>query len=344
MTAATLAAAVMIVATGSALAECQAGETVIRFVHQPSPQDPARTRAANGLKAAVDGALQGRACLRIDTGEAFADRSVLAALAEGKGDLSAPTAETVTLAAPVYGVFALPFAFRDLLTAERFAILARQPLTEALSGYRLRPLGHWTGTMRQLAGRRAALTPQALAGARVAWEVKGNRRALARRLRITFPRTEAADPMEAVAAGALDLAETTWRQLAVPPRAAATAEAAGAATETATTDDVETVETNHRYRGYVLLASQAFLDGLKPADRDVLLRVVARTTRQANAETRRRALAAARVVMRRDAPVWTITDAQRRLWRDAFSQSWSDYRRGAPGTILDLLSDANRAP
>ena len=61
MTAATLAAAVMIVATGSAQAECQAGETVIRFVHQPSPQDLARTRAANGLKAAVDGALQGRA-------------------------------------------------------------------------------------------------------------------------------------------------------------------------------------------------------------------------------------------------------------------------------------------
>ena len=357
--------AIALLAAGPAAAGCEPGETAIRLAAPAKSTLPGVAQGLAQLREAIDTALQGKACVEPVVDEASVGDSVLlATLSKGDVHMGVANIDTVAQAASAYGIYRLPFAMRDLDAVLKFSSAARRELAKPLAAFGLVPLEHWLGRFDIIAADRAVLVPADLAGARVWLPASGDRIELGRALKITLPDAGAEGPLADLGAGRLNAASTSWRELAVPPRAVdratasgtpataapATAPLATAAPATvvagkgAPDTAVQTSETNHRYRGGVLLANAAFLEALEPGVRATLAGLLERFTRTHNGDVGRRAGAAGRVVMRREAPVWTVSDAQRDLWRAAAAPVWNAWRPARREILLGLLADANRMP
>lgn len=234
-------------AASPAMAECDPGETVIRFSHT-DPADSIRGRGAAALAREIERAMDGRACMRVTAGATdHAEASLVEALQEGAFEMGAIPTGSLGRVSPRFLVFDLPFLFDDVESVLAFqASDTGRDLLAEVGRAGLVGLGFWLDGFKQIAADRAVSAPADLSGLRMGVGESEVARATAEALG-TVPVAAGGDPRALVEAGRADAVTASWADI----------RARGL-------DAVQTgfTETNHTISSYVLVAAPDFWEGL----------------------------------------------------------------------------------
>ncbi len=316
----------VILMAGPVYAQCDPGEKTIRFATDEDTIREARIRAVNLLRSTVNKEMQGKACIQVISDDArFKGSFAVTALQEAQVELAAPSFREFGGFASEYGVFDLPFAFRDIHALERFQKSASGQLSTAVSTNGVVPLGFWHGHFQQMAAKVPIYSPANVAGVKFRKDDAAFFSAQISALNAISITVAKNGVSEALKTARISGLVSNWQQLLTDK----TAELANGVTET-----------NHTFVGYQLVASSAWWSGLDPAFAKQIKEIIERTTLQSNFDDAARETNAKRAIMRSGIAVRALTRKQRQVWREKLSQIWDDYSR-SNRRLIELVKASN---
>jgi C4-dicarboxylate-binding protein DctP len=307
-----LAAALVVIAGGPAAADCQSGEQVIRFSHVEAASGNPKGEAAAALAARVNEELDGRACMEVTANATDHDEStMLAGLQHGAFDMAAGETGLLGAVSPRFLVFDLPFLFDDIEAVLAFqASDTGADLLEATRSAGIVGLGFWLDGFEQMTADRAIAAPGDLEGLSVWVRDSELKRAYIETIGaepVTMPLTEVAD---ALAEGEIDAQGSSWSTIATQGFAAA---------------QEGFTETNHSVILYMVMTSASFWDGLDPALREDLARIVKEVSHERNRLAFQLNQAARFRMQQNGVRVRELDEAQRAAWKRALQEVWFGY-------------------
>lgn len=268
LTAAILAAAALI--AQPAAAQCDPGETKIRFSHVTASSGHPKGEAAAALAARVNAEMQGRACMEVyPNSTLYKDNDDLfQALLDGGVEMAAPSISKMSGLSKAYQVFDLPFMFAGLESVIDFQYTPEaQALLGAAEGKGFRGLAYWMNGMRQISADRPLRSPADVQGLRFRVQGSPVEKAYYGLMGGTPVKMAFKDVYGALKSGAVNGQENTWSNIY---------------TKKFYTVQHSVLETNHSVIAYIVVTSSRFLDSLAPADRDQLLAIVEEVTHERN--------------------------------------------------------------
>ena len=312
-----------------AFAQCDSGEAALKLGFAEDTEAAPRRRFANAFTDAANTALQGKACVvSIVSNALYDDDKALTAVRSGAIQMAIPRLEKFTVASPKLIVLLLPFAFRDAFALERFiASPAYTSLLQPILQDGLASLGLLHEGFQQMSGSRPIHRPE---------DVRGMR----------FRRTDAPDP-----ASQPGLLGATAREVKDGDLAKALTgkliEAVTGSWSFLAANNVDTVldgatETNHRYSGFMIVASKELWDTLDGDIRTKLTKAAVDAIAAANTATLATEKIAMGEIIGRDRPVRVLTDKQREAWLERLQQMWQ--RVEGDEALLGAISSANAMP
>ena len=310
-----------------ALARCDSGERIIRLGVSKQAETPARQRAIDSLRAAINLEMQGRACMRVVTDDSqFAGSLAITALQAGSVDMALPSFGELATFADEFKVFDLPFAFRDQSAVDRFIALAGERLTAPLRKFDVVPMGVWHSHFDQISAKQPVVIPANLAGLKIASGDRPHIAEMVTLLKGVNQNLDKTQTTEAVKDGSLEAQVTDWLALEQ--------------SKSATVHDGATA-TNHSYSGFQLLFGRAWWGDLPLRIKGPLRTLMPRINQQVNFDAAQRQVNARRSIIRSGAPVRALTNRQRREWLEVVKPVWDQ----APNReLVDILRRANEAP
>lgn len=318
---------VLILVTLPVHAACDPTEQAIRLGVTSRMDPPPRQRAVLDLGVAINGQFNGTACLQVlEDSQTYRAESAFSLLQSGGLELAALSYSELSQLAPAYGVFDLPFAFRDTAGMNRFRKLAAKPLLAALRPYDISVLETWDGSFVQIAAKHAIYKPEELADLATLPGGGPNARQILSILDATIPKISEEDRGLAIFERRIEAQFIDWEQLQYEQ----SARLFGSITQS-----------NHSYAGYLLLASKAWWEKLDPIFQTELRSLIRRTTLQSNRESILRLMEARRSIVASGVPVRALTLNQRREWRVRLDSIWEDFENQE---LIRLVEQADRAP
>ncbi|MDD9909480.1 MAG: TRAP transporter substrate-binding protein DctP [Ahrensia sp.] len=321
--------ATLICGAGGARANCDPDETVYSLGLPQLSGQSKRDEVVKAFAQAVDAALQGRACLSVKSSSTlYDDDATPALLADAALELAIVPLERLTAYSEQLIVFALPFAFRDRLALQRFLDdPVRVTLFAPLSERGLTSLALIHDGFIQMSASRPLHLPKDLAGLRI-------RRADA---------PDLTSRTDLLGGSAVDIADGDI----APALAARQVEAITASISDIASGKIDQVLdgvtlSNHRYSGYVLLASRKWWDRLEEASKAQMQQAAARAADQANEQTFSSEEQAMLDILRRGRPVRLLTAAQRDKWLEVLLPMWE--RVNGDAAIMSAIRRANAMP
>lgn len=315
---------------GDALARCQGDEVPLRFAVQDQATHPVVPRLARLTASTINVELQGKACLTlVEDAQKFDGLLVVNALTGNEVDIALIELSRLTTLQAGYGVFQLPFVFRDYRVAQKFSSsIAVRALGEGLAQSGLVTKGIVHGGFSQLTGKTALMSPIDLLGLRFR-PSRFDKTGLGPALRAVPQNLLEADLSEAIKDGRVEAQSNDW-----------TAIRSG---DHGKLHDGVTVS-NHAYHGYALVLSKRWWDAQTPQLQKDIEGTFARVVQQTNFETGRRISAARRLVMQTGVPVRLLTRGQLRAWRAAVEPVWQAFDAPEQAALMQALSAANAGP
>jgi C4-dicarboxylate-binding protein DctP len=321
-------AAALSVTANPVLAQCDAGEVVIKFSHVTNTDKHPKGIAATLLAERVNTEMNGKACMEVfPNSTLYNDDKVLEALLSGDVQLAAPSLSKFEKFTKKYRIFDLPFLFRDVAAVDRFQnSMGGQKLKGAMKRRGLLGLEFWHNGMKQLSANRPLLVPE---------DAKG----------LKF-RVQASDVLVA-----------QFKQLGANPQKMAFSEVYGAL-QTKVIDGQEntwsniygqkffevqdgTTETNHGIIDYLVVTSTKWWDGLDPAVRDQFATILREVTAARNGESEAVNQANKKKIEETGSVVRTLTDDQRNAWVTAMKPVWKMFEGDIGADLLKAAQDAN---
>ena len=129
-------AASVLALSGPAFADCDRGETTIRFAHVVSASGHPKGEAATLFAERVNDEMNGRVCVEVfPNSQLYNDDQVLEALLLGDAEMAAPSLSKFEQFTLKYRVFDLPFLFQDIeaVLQAQFEALGSSPQKMAFS-------------------------------------------------------------------------------------------------------------------------------------------------------------------------------------------------------------------
>ncbi len=321
-----LVLASMCLFTVHAQARCDDREQVIRLGLTPQTDTPARQSAITSLQSAINLELQGRACLQIiSDNKLFASALSVTALQSGSVDMTLPSFSELAAVASDYQVFDLPFAFRDARAMQRFLVLAEDRMSESLTRFDVTQVAIWHGHFHQISAKQPVIMPADIAGLKMSVQTGPSISKMIDLLDAVEQTVDKDQLAAAVKDGRIDAQITDWVTLT--------------ANKTAQLHKGVT-QTNHSYRGHVLLASRTWWGGLDAPLKRSLAELISRITKQANFDAEQRQINAKRAIIRAGVPVRGLTQLQRQVWITSLKSIWDAFDNRK---LLEFVVHANKA-
>ncbi|NKB51861.1 MAG: hypothetical protein GKR97_06495 [Rhizobiaceae bacterium] len=307
-------------------ARCDDRELVIRLGLAPQSETPARQSALKSLQSAINSELQGRACLQVILDDKlFASALSVTALQSGSVDMTLPSFSELAAVAGDYRVFDLPFAFRDVRAVQRFLTLAGNRMSESLVRFDVTLAAIWNGHFDQISAKRPVVLPADMAGLKVRTQPSSSVSQMIDLLDGIEQSVNREQLAAAIKDGRIDAQVTDWVTLM--------------GNNTAQMHKGVT-QTNHTYRGHVLLASRTWWVGLDANLKKSLSELISRISKQANFDADQRQVNAKRTIIRSGVPVRGLTQQQRKDWITTMKPIWDAYENRH---LLQLVVQADKA-
>lgn len=328
--AAGLAAMLLGMGGGQALADCDAGERVVRFSHVVSESGHPKGRTAAELAARVDAAFDGRLCMRVfpDATLMNDDDAMLAALEAGELEIAAPSVAKLGGLSSRFQVFDLPFMFADLQAVSAFqASPAGLALLEETRPAGITALTYWHNGMTQLSATRPILAPGDPEG--LTFRISGSKVSAAYFAAVGAETEKLAFSAvyDALASGAIQGQENTWSNIY---------------TKRFYEHQDSVTETNHRALVYAVIVSTRFLESLPEADRATFERIVAEVTHEYNRFAFEIGQLNRMKLMERGIRVHRLDDEARQAWIDAMKPVWDEFAAAIGADLIAAASGSGR--
>ena len=329
MPAAAATSLAVVLGSATAYAQCDSGETVIKFSHVVAEQTP-QGQAATAFAERVNSELDGEVCVEVyPNTQLYNDDKVLQAMLLGDVQMAAPSLSKFEQYTLQYRIFDLPFLFDDIEAVDRFQLgETGQAMLGAMEDKGLKGLGYWHNGMKQLSANKPLLEPADAEGLKFRIQESDVLEAQFAALGANPQKMAFSEVYLALQQGVVDGQENTWSNIL-----------------TQKFHEVQDgiTETNHGVIDYLVVTSTEFWDGLDEDVRGKLEQIFAEVTAESNAKSNdlnqeaREQIAAAGVEIRE------LTPEQRQMWVDEMRPVWDEFADDIGQENIDAAMASNKA-
>ena len=245
----TLSAVAFAIGSTASFAACDAGERVIKLSHVTGGTTHPKVVASNNFADAVNKELNGKLCVEVyPNSTLFGDSKELEALLLGDVQFLAPSLSKFGSYTKKYGVFDLPFIFKDMDAAMRFTgSKTGKDLLNAMEDKGLVGLGYWMSGMKYFSANKPLLVPTDAKGLKFRVQTSDVAKAMIAAMGATPQPMAFAEVYGALQTGVVDGQENTWSNIY---------------TKKFFEVQDSTTETAHQALVYLFMTSKEFLDSL----------------------------------------------------------------------------------
>ncbi|REG84961.1 TRAP transporter substrate-binding protein [Marinomonas pollencensis] len=302
---------------GSAFADsssaCDAGERIVKFSHVTGGTTHPKVVAANNFADRVNKEMNGKLCVVVyPNSTLFGDSKELEALLLGDVQLLAPSLSKFGSYSPKYGVFDLPFIFKDMDHAIRFTKTPEgKKLLKAMednAGFV--GLGYWMSGMKYFSANKKLTLPSDAEGLKFRVQTSDVAKSMISAMGASPQAMAFSEVYGALQTGVVDGQENTWSNIY---------------TKKFYEVQDSITETNHQLLAYLFMTSKDFLDSLSPADHDQFMAIADQVTQEANESVKAKEAANRANILKAGGKINTLTEEQRQTWVDTMKPVWKKF-------------------
>lgn len=307
-----IVATTLTLSAGTALAQCDAGEVVIKFSHVTNTDKHPKGIAASLLEKRVNEEMNGKACMEVfPNSSLYNDNKVLEALLLGDVQMAAPSLSKFEKFTKQFRIFDLPFMFNDINAVDTFQNSATgEAMKSSMTKRGLLGLAFWHNGMKQISANKPLIKPTDAAGLK--FRVQSSDVLVAQMDAIGgIPQKMAfKEVYGALQTGVVDGQENTWSNIYGKKFF-----------------EVQdgTTESNHGIIDYLVVTSNKWWEGLDKDVRDQLSTIMAEVTATRNAESTKVNEEAKQAVVAAGGVVRSLTAEQREEWVKVMKPVWAKF-------------------
>ncbi|NVK31819.1 MAG: TRAP transporter substrate-binding protein [Gammaproteobacteria bacterium] len=323
LVAAVISAALM--SFGVAHAQCDDGEIVAKLSHVTGGTTHPKVVAANNLAERVNSELNGKMCIEVyPNSTLFGDSKELEALLLGDVQLLAPSLSKFGSYTRKYGVFDLPFIFKDMDAAMAFTNSETgKGLLNEMEDVGFTGLGYWMSGMKYFSANKPLLTPSDANGLKFRVQSSDVAKAMIAAMGGSPQPMAFAEVYGALQTGVVDGQENTWSNI-----------------YTKKFFEVQdgTTETNHQLLAYLFMTSTEWLGSLPEDVRADFLRIADEVTQEANLAVKAAEEANRQNIIDAGGEIRTLDATQRQAWVDAMKPVWKQFEDEIGADVINAAA------
>src|SRR5210317_1113257 len=311
----------------SSFAACDSGERVVKLSHVTGGTTHPKVVAANNFAERVNRELNGKLCVEVyPNSTLFGDSKELEALLLDDVQMLAPSLSKFGSYTKKYGVFDLPFIFKDMDSAMSFtASKEGKDLLNAMEDVGFVGLGYWMSGMKYFSANKALISPTDAKGLKFRVQTSDVAKAMIAAMGASPQPMAFAEVYGALQTKVVDGQENTWSNI-----------------YTKKFFEVQdgTTETNHQMLAYLFMTSKEFLDSLKPDVRAKLMRIADEVTLEANNNVKAAEATNRANILKAGGEIRTLNAAQRKAWVDAMMPVWKQFEKEIGPDIVKAAANS----
>ena len=303
---------VMVTSATSAFASCESGERVVKLSHVTGGTTHPKVVAANNFAEKVNKELNGKLCVEVyPNSTLFGDSKELEALLLDDVQMLAPSLSKFGSYTKKYGVFDLPFIFKDMDSAMSFtASKEGKDLLNAMEDVGFVGLGYWMSGMKYFSANKALISPKDAAGLKFRVQTSDVAKAMIAAMGASPQPMAFAEVYGALQTGVVDGQENTWSNIY---------------TQKFYEVQDSTTQTSHQLLAYLFMTSKQFLDSLDADTRNKLIKIADDVTVAANNSVKDKEEANRQNILKAGGKINELTADQRKQWVDAMKPVWKQF-------------------
>jgi C4-dicarboxylate-binding protein DctP len=320
-----LSALALSISATTAFASCESGEIVAKLSHVTGGTTHPKVVAANNFAKRVNDEMNGIMCVEVfPNSTLFGDSKELEALLLGDVQILAPSLSKFGSYSPKYGVFDLPFIFKDMDAAIRFTKSdAGKGLLNEMHDVGFVGLGYWMSGMKYFSASKPLIEPSDAKGMKFRVQTSDVAKAMIEAMGASPQPMAFAEVYGALQTGVVDGQENTWSNIY---------------TQKFFEVQDSVTETNHQLLAYLFMTSSEFLDGLKPEVREQFLTIADEVTQAANEEVKAAEAANRANILEAGGKINTLDDAQRQKWVDTMKPVWEQFEGEIGADLIEAAA------
>ncbi|MCG9598199.1 TRAP transporter substrate-binding protein [Vibrio sp. Isolate25] len=324
-----LSASILAVTSFNAAANCDPGETVIKFSHVTNTDKHPKGIAASLLEKRVNEEMNGKVCMQVfPNSTLYDDNKVLEALLNGDVQLAAPSLSKFEKFTKKYRIFDLPFLFEDVAAVDRFQNSeSGEKLKNAMKRRGLQGLAFWHNGMKQMSANKPLLTPEDAKGLKFRVQASDVLVAQFEQLGANPQKMSFKEVYGGLQTKVIDGQENTWSNIY--------------GKKFFEVQDGIT-ETNHGILDYLVVTSNDFWKNLPADQREQLNTIIQEVTAQRNAESTKVNLANKNNIIEAGGEVRSLTPEQRQQWVTALQPVWKKFEKDIGSDLIEAALASNQ--
>lgn len=324
-----LSASILAVTSFNATANCDPGETVIKFSHVTNTDKHPKGIAASLLEKRVNEEMNGKVCMQVfPNSTLYDDNKVLEALLNGDVQLAAPSLSKFEKFTKKYRIFDLPFLFEDVDAVDRFQNSeSGEKLKNAMKRRGLQGLAFWHNGMKQMSANKPLLSPEDAKGLKFRVQASDVLVAQFEQLGANPQKMSFKEVYGGLQTKVIDGQENTWSNIY--------------GKKFFEVQDGIT-ETNHGILDYLVVTSNDFWKKLPADQREQLNTIIQEVTAQRNAESAKVNLANKNNIIEAGGEVRTLTPEQRQQWVTALQPVWKKFEKDIGSDLIEAALASNQ--
>lgn len=319
---------VFTLSSGAALANCDAGEIVIKFSHVTNTDKHPKGIAATLLEKRVNEEMNGKACMQVfPNSTLYDDKKVLEAMLNGDVQLAAPSLSKFEKFTKKFRIFDLPFVFKDVDAVDRFQNSEDgEKLKNSMNRRGLKGLEFWHNGMKQFSANKPLIKPEDAKGLKFRVQSSDVLVAQIEQIGGSPQKMSFKEVYGGLQTKVIDGQSNTWSNIYGKKFF-----------------EVQdgTTETNHGILDYLVVTSSKWWDGLPDDVRTQLATILKEVTATRNAESTKVNNENKENVIKAGGIVRTLTDEQRQAWVDAMKPVWKKFEGDIGEDLMNAALKAN---
>ncbi|ORT49316.1 C4-dicarboxylate ABC transporter [Vibrio sp. qd031] len=323
-----VATSLIALSSANAFANCDDGETVVKFSHVTNTDKHPKGIAASLLEQRVNDEMNGKLCMQVyPNSTLYDDDKVLEALLNGDVHMAAPSLSKFEKITKKYRIFDLPFLFEDVDAVDRFQNSeAGEKLKNAMNRRGVKGLAFWHNGMKQMSASQPLLTPEDAKGLKFRVQASDVLVAQFEQLGANPQKMSFKEVYGGLQTKVIDGQENTWSNIY--------------GKKFFEVQDGIT-ETNHGILDYLVVTSTDFWDSLPDDQRQQLATILEEVTTLRNAESTAVNQANKNNIIEAGGVVRSLTPEQRQLWVEALQPVWKKFEKDIGSDLIDAAIASN---
>ena len=322
-----LSALALSVSAVTAQASCDSGEIVAKLSHVTGGTTHPKVVAANKLAERVNAEMNGTMCIEVyPNSTLFGDSKELEALLLGDVQILAPSLSKFGSYTDKFGVFDLPFIFKDMDAAMRFTNSDDgQELLGAMQDVGFQGLGYWMSGMKYFSANKPLLKPSDANGLKFRVQNSDVAKAMIAAMGGSPQPMAFKEVYGALQTGVVDGQENTWSNIY---------------TKKFFEVQDSTTETSHQLLAYLFMTSQEFLDSLPADAREQFVQISKDVTNEANLAVKAKEQGNRQNIIDGGGKINSLDAAARKEWVDAMKPVWKQFEDQIGADLIESAANS----